>query len=82
MADETLWARVVIVAQNGDRLVVVLAGPDHPDLAAVDELARLWLQARRAGCRVQLCHLAPALRGLLDLTGLLGEVGGETEGGE
>jgi anti-anti-sigma regulatory factor len=54
-----------------------------PSLAAVDGLARLQLEARRRGEVVRLQRVSPALRELLDLTGLadvLGvEMGGQAE---
>jgi hypothetical protein len=82
MADAVPWARLVMVAENGDRLELALVNPAKPDLGTVENLARLQLQARRAGFRVWLCDIAPALKGLLDLTGLLREVGGQAESGE
>ncbi len=63
----------------------------RPDLAVVDELARLQLAARRVGCSIRLRDAPPALSRLLDLLGLgevLGaaglrlEVGRQAEGGE
>ena len=42
----------------------------EPDLATVDGLARLALDARRAGCRIRLRHACPELRNLLALAGL------------
>jgi hypothetical protein len=65
-----------------------LAGWDCPDLAVVEELARLQLAARRLGCSVRLRGACVELFGLLDLlglsevAGLCREVGGEAEGGE
>lgn len=47
-----------------------LTGSDSPDLAVVDELARLVLTARRAGYTVVLRDPSPSLVGLLDLCGL------------
>jgi hypothetical protein len=52
------------------------------DLEAVDRLARLQLQAQRLGGRVVVREVAPVLRDLLALVGLLGQVGGEPEGRE
>ena len=48
-------------------------GLTHPNLAAVNALARLQLTARRLGCRLRLENAPPELRSLLDLLGL-GEV--------
>ncbi len=60
-----------------------LAGSGCPDLAVVDDLARLCLAARRAGYAVQLRDAGAALTGLLDLIGLRHalcvEVGGQPE---
>lgn len=47
----------------------------HPNLAAVDALARLQLTARRLGCRVRLRNAGHELLSLLDLVGLVGLVG-------
>jgi hypothetical protein len=68
-----------------------LPGSDRPDLALVDEFARLHLAARRAGYSIRLRDVPAALSGLLDLLGLadlLGarglriEAGRQAEGGE
>jgi hypothetical protein len=40
------------------------------DAAAVDALARVALVARRHGCELWLCDAGPALRELIDFTGL------------
>jgi anti-anti-sigma regulatory factor len=50
-----------------------VGGLTHPDLAAVDALARLRLTARRLGCPIRLRNAGLELRALLDLVGL-GEV--------
>jgi hypothetical protein len=66
-------AIVVIVQGDAELTSWPLAGSDGiggPDLAVVDELARLQLAARRAGCTVRLREAVPALIGLLDLVGL------------
>lgn len=66
-------------------------GDDRADLAAVEEVARLALAARRLGCSIRLRHAGPALSELLDLVGLadvvglagdLGQAGREAERGE
>ncbi len=54
------------------RLTVDCAGETAPSLATVDALARLRLDARRAGCSIELEHAAPNLLELLDLAGLAG----------
>lgn len=76
MTDVACWARVIIVAPDGTRRVQLLAGPGAPDLAVVNELARLQLAARRAGCRVRLEDVCAALAELLELAGLRREAGG------
>lgn len=69
-----------------------LAAWDCPDLAVVDELARLQVAARRLGCSIRLRDAGTELCELLDLVGL-GELlrgaaelcrqpGGEAENGE
>lgn len=65
-----------------------LAQANRPDLAVVDELARLQLAARRLGCSVELRGSCSELRELLAMLGLdevvagLGQVIGQTEGCE
>jgi hypothetical protein len=69
-----------------------LPGCDRPDLALVDDLARLQLAARRLGCSVRVRGPCRELLELLDLVGLgevvtgdagLGlEAGGEAEDSE
>ena len=56
----------------------------RPDLAVVDELARLQLTAKRLGCSVRLAGQCADLVGLLELTGLgeVLEVVREAEGSE
>ncbi len=54
----------------------------RPDLATVDALARLQLQARRLGLSIHLRDADPALVGLLDLVGLRLELCREAEVGE
>ena len=64
---------MVIVQGDAELTSWPLAGSEGtggPDLAVVDELARLQLAARRAGCTVRLRDAVPALVGLLDLVGL------------
>lgn len=48
----------------------------HPDLAAVDALARLKLAAGRRGHRIRFHGAGPELRALLLLTGLDGTLAG------
>ena len=81
------WGRVVGVGPDGAVLWVrVIGGQGPPDLAAVEELARWLLAARRAGGSIALQEQCEALARLLDLVGLLSllgrEMGGQAEGGE
>ena len=77
------WCRVTMVGADGTALAgATLEGSRAPDLAAVDDLARLALEAKRRGGGVRLSEVSPALRALLDLAGLVVEVEGEAEGGD
>jgi len=70
---------MVVTASDGTRLVIPLAGDGPPDLAVIEALARFQLMARRAGDRVWLEDVSPALGHLLDLAGLRGQVIGQAE---
>lgn len=85
-------ATVVLVCGDAEVASWPLAGWDRPDLAVVDELARLHVAARRLGCSIRLRDAVMELCELLDLVGL-GELlsgaaglcrqpGGQAEGGE
>ncbi len=82
MVDDVPWARVVLAWTDDSVLVTSLSGEGAPDLSVVDDLARLQLAVRRAGGRMHIEDVAPALSRLLDLAGLRREVGGEAEGRE
>ena len=82
MAGSALWARMVVVAADGTRLTVPLAGDRPPDLAVVEALARFQLMAGRAGDRVWLEDVSAALGDLLDLVGLRRQMTGQAEGRE
>jgi hypothetical protein len=76
-----VWGRVVLVGSTGTELAEwVVKGVGSPDLAVVEAVARWQLWARRAGGNVVLRDVGADLSALLDLAGLLGEVGGEPEG--
>jgi len=78
-----LWCRVTVVGPDGAELArSVLAGPGAPDLAAVDDVARLALLAGRLGGGIVLADVSPALRALLELAGLCVEVERQAELGE
>src|SRR5271165_4391233 len=80
MAEVQLWGRVKVVGPDSTELArFVLEGQGRPDLSTVDRVARLALSARRLGCRVVLADVSPALRSLLDLSGLRVEVQGQAE---
>jgi hypothetical protein len=82
VADSALWARMVVAAADGTRLIVPLTGEGPPDLAVVEALARFQLMARRAGDRVWLEDVSTALGDLLDLAGLRRQMIGQAEGRE
>jgi hypothetical protein len=84
---------VVVVARGETELARwELADPGRFDLDLVDQLARLQLDAQRAGCSITVHHPCPELCALLDLAGLTEvlvgtaalrvEVSGQTERGE
>lgn len=84
-------ATVVLECGHQEVAAWPLVGCGRPDLAMVDELARLQLAARRLGLAIRLRDVSGELRELLDLAGLaevmtgaprLRQAGGETEGGE
>ena len=68
---------MVVVGADGTRRVVLLTGDGPPSLALVEGLARFQFAARRAGGRVWLEDVSPALGELLDLAGLRPEVAGQ-----
>ncbi|MFF4231293.1 STAS domain-containing protein [Streptomyces sp. NPDC001820] len=71
--------RTGAVAAGATEAICDVGGLTHPDLVAVNALARLQLTARRLGCRIRLHNAGHELRSLLDLVGLVGLVGlGET----
>ncbi len=82
MAGTVHWARMVVADSDGTRRVLLLTGHGPPDLAVVDALARFQLMTRRAGGRMWLEEVSPALAELLDLSGLRREMGGQPEGRE
>ena len=67
-----LTDRLLVLADGrAGRVVVCDVGIiADPDLATLDALARLALDARRAGCRIRLSQACPDLRNLLALAGL------------
>ncbi len=80
VAAVVVWVRVVLVGASGTELAAwVLEGQGLPDLATVNAIARSQLSARRAGGCIRLQEVSADLSALLDLAGLLREVGGEVE---
>ncbi|MFF7190733.1 STAS domain-containing protein [Streptomyces sp. NPDC008222] len=71
--------RVRLVSGRAEVVVCDASGLGPPALTTVDALARLQLAARRAGGRIRLRDPAPALRALLDLSGLPIELEGQVE---
>ncbi|MGH3963468.1 MAG: hypothetical protein ACRDRY_09465 [Pseudonocardiaceae bacterium] len=92
MRREGTGAMVVLVLGDSEVASWPLPRWDRPDLAVVDELARLQLAARRLGCSIRLRDACIELLELLELlglgdvvggtAGLRREVGGQAEGGE
>jgi hypothetical protein len=71
------WCRVTIIGPGGAPLVSgFLEGPVAADMAAVDDVARLALMAKRVGCGMVLSEVSADLRALLELTGLRVEMEG------
>jgi hypothetical protein len=80
---------VVLVCGDAELASWPLAGWRRPDLARVDQLARLQLHARRLGCSIRLRDASAELTELLTLVGLAEivnvgglEVGRQAEGRE
>jgi len=61
-----------VVLRRGDVDVASWPLPrcGHPDMAVVDQLARLQLEARRLGCSICLRNVCAELVELLELSGL------------
>lgn len=73
-------AAIVAFVRDDEELLRWPFVVDAPvDLDAVDRLARTQLLARRLGGAVALREATPSLRALLELVGLLGEVGRQAE---
>ena len=73
-------------ANDAPKPIVIDVHSTAPDLCTVDDLARLQLAARRAGCSILLRNASAALRELIALVGLVDvlplEPGRESEVGE
>lgn len=79
-------ATLVLVTADGTEVDAGRLPPGCPDLALVDAVARVALEARRRGLALRLRDPSDELRGLLELVGLAGvlgvEAGWEAELGE
>jgi ABC-type transporter Mla MlaB component len=64
--------RPTVVLRRGDANVASWPLPPcaRPDMAIVDRLARLQLEARRLGCSIRLRNASTELLELLELAGL------------
>ena len=71
---EGTWAIVVLARGDAELARWPLTGWDRPDLARVDQLARLHLAARRMGYSIHLQGACSELLELLHLVGLGGLV--------
>ena len=66
---DVLWPTVVL--RRGDADVASWPLPSgQADMAVVDQLARLQLEARRLGCSIRLRNACSELLELLELSGL------------
>ncbi|MGH9080251.1 MAG: VOC family protein [Acidimicrobiales bacterium] len=71
MQEAALLAKMVLVGADGTVAVTRLVSRRPPDLATVDQVARLVLVARRTHRRVHLERVCPILAALLDLAGVV-----------
>jgi hypothetical protein len=79
----TRWCRITALGPDATpRWTWVLEEDGQPDLAAVDKVARLALEAVREGGRVVVDEVVPAMLELLELVALPLEVRGQAERGE
>ena len=79
MTGGVAWARLVFTTADGHHLQMEFHGLDVPTLADVEFLAVLQMAARRVSGRIRLEEVAAPLKDLLDLAGLVREVGGQVE---
>jgi hypothetical protein len=63
-------ATVVVVSADGSERLLGQVPARAPDVGMVDCLLRRQLEARRAGCRLEVRDAGAALTGLLDLLGV------------
>jgi hypothetical protein len=62
--------RPTVVLRRGDADVASWPLPCGPDMAVVDRLARLQLEARRLGCTIRVRNACTDLRELIEFSGL------------
>jgi hypothetical protein len=78
-ADSSEGGTVILLVCGGVEVIRwPLAPQPRPDLALIDELARLQLMARRLGWHIRLWPVDPHLSELLTLTGLADMVTAES----
>ena len=71
MGVEEATRAVVVLVEHGHEVASwPLLGFRRPDLAVVDDLARLALSAKRLGCTIRVRDACPELRAVLRLAGL------------
>ena len=72
--------RDALARSRADTVVCDAHALTDPDAAAVDAVLRLYLAARRCGCRFELRRPPPALLHMLTLAGMCELFGGEVLG--
>ncbi len=75
MSGPELWCQVALVDPDG--FVIegrAISGRGHPDLQAVEEVARLAWRVSRLGGRARLSEVSKEMAELLELSGLRLEV--------
>jgi hypothetical protein len=84
MALSEVWCRVTVLGPGGATLSSCLLAGDgrQPDLADIDQLARLQLSVVRRGEAMVLSDVGSELSALLELVGLRRQMCGQPEGRE
>jgi hypothetical protein len=83
MTGRETWVRVVFVGSSGHEVTIqVVEGQERPDLTLIDVLGRWQLLAHRLGGSIRLSDMSEDVAVLLDLAGLLREMGGKPEHGK
>jgi hypothetical protein len=60
----------VVIVDGADEVVIGRLGTQRPDLALIDALARVQLEARRLGCEIRVRRPCQELCELLTLVGM------------